>query len=263
MPLLATLQQRLQAYLLHGAEAIEAHVVGTERVPVATRLAIYGNAYRARLTEALAANHPALAKLLGEAGFAVLASDYIRTHESRSFSIRWYGDVLAEFLAVEPRYADVPVLAELARWEWAMSEAFDAAESVPIDADVLAAFSPDRWAQLRFGWHPSVRVLALGWNAPEIWKALTSDAPRPAAEALAAPQAWLIWRQELTVRFRSLDEAESRAIALSRYGSNFGQLCDALCADADADERDAAVQAAAWLRGWVGAGLIVAADVRD
>jgi hypothetical protein len=74
------------------------------------------------------------------------------------------------------------------------------------------------------------------------------------------PQAWLIWRRELRVCFRSLAAAESRLIALARYGSNFGQLCDALCAELD--EEDAAAQAAAWLGEWVASGLIVAAAVR-
>ena len=69
-----------------------------------------------------------LAKLLGEADFAALAAAYIAAHDSPYFSIRYYGDALAKFLATREDYAAAPVLAELAQWEWAMTAVFDAAD---------------------------------------------------------------------------------------------------------------------------------------
>ncbi len=73
-------------------------VRGTTRVPASTRLAIYANAYRARLSEGLESNFPVLAKLMGVSEFRGLAHRYIEGHESRHRSIRWYGDRLAQFL---------------------------------------------------------------------------------------------------------------------------------------------------------------------
>ena len=58
MSALAHLQGEFQEYLLRGAPAVEAHVLGTARVPVATRLGIYAGAYRSRLADALEANFP-------------------------------------------------------------------------------------------------------------------------------------------------------------------------------------------------------------
>src|SRR5262249_50106553 len=121
---LAQVQRDFQDYLLRGDGAVEAHVVGTARVPVATRLAIYGGAYRSRLGEALESNYPALAKLLGAADFGTLANDYVTAHDSPYFSVRYYGDALPQFLATHEEYAAAPVLAELAQWEWAMTSVF-------------------------------------------------------------------------------------------------------------------------------------------
>ncbi|HKZ74682.1 MAG TPA: DNA-binding domain-containing protein [Steroidobacteraceae bacterium] len=257
MTSLGTLQEELQAYVLRGTTVIAARVVGTARVPAGTRLAIYGNAYRARLTDALASNYPALAKLAGAGGFAELAGDYIRAHDSHGPSIRWYGDRLAEFLASDARYAEVPLLTELARWEWALSEAFDAADAQPLGAAALAAVAPERWASLCFVWHPSVRSLALSWNAPEICRSLKNDEERPAAEVLDVPRCWLVWRQALEVRFRSLDAGEAHAIDMSRAGGTFGEVCEML---ATLDAPRAAARASAWLREWVDTGLIVNAS---
>src|SRR5579864_6716562 len=134
---LSQLQDAFQRYMLHGEADIRQQVVGTARVPVQTRLAIYGDGYILRLLEALQATFPALAALAG-ADFERIGSHYIRTHESQFFSIRYYGDQLPQFLASDPQYAAVPILAELARWEWAMATVFDATDRVPLKVGDLA-----------------------------------------------------------------------------------------------------------------------------
>jgi hypothetical protein len=251
---LALVQGDFQDYLLRGAAAIDEHVLGSARVPLATRLGIYAGAYRGRLAEALAGNYPALARLL-DADFEPLASEYVRSHDSPFFSIRYYGDDLARFLASHEAYSGAPLLAELARWEWAMTSAFDAADAVPLTAEALGSVAAERWAQLRFQWHPSVTRLPLHWNAPQIWQALTAEVPRPAAAFAAEPTEWLLWRQELTTYFRSLAATEAAALDAARSGWPFGELCELLCKQVG--DAQAPAQAATFLRGWIGAGLII------
>jgi hypothetical protein len=254
---LALVQGDFQDYLLRGSQAVEAHVLGSARVPVATRLDVYGGAYRARLAEALEANFPALAKLLDGADFATLASRYVNTHDSAFFSIRYYGHELPQFLGDDPDYAAAPVLAELARWEWAMTGAFDAADATPLTHAALARFSPQEWAQLRFSWHPSVARLGLVWNVPQLWQALTQATERPAATVNREPKPWLLWRQALTTYFRSLPATEARVLDAARDGWPFGELCALLCDELG--ETQAPAQAALLLRGWIDAGLITGA----
>lgn len=251
---LATLQERLQARVLGGEHAIEAHVVGTSAADVAARLAIYSDAYRTRLTEALANNYPALAKLLGTRDFASLAGRYIAAHVSRTPSIRYYGVALSEFLATDAGYQDAPVLAELAAWEWAMTEVFDAADGSPIGAEALVCIAPEDWAELRFDFHPSVRRLELRWNVPPLWKALTADEPRPEHELAAEPQAWLQWRDGLRTLFRSLEADEAAALRVTMDGGSFGELC--LRLSKLLDDAQAPGRAAVHLRSWLDAGLV-------
>ena len=257
MSTLARMQREFQDYLLRGDTAVEARVVGTARVPAATRLGIYAGAYRSRLAEALESNYPVLAKLLGEADFAALAADYIAAHDSPFFSIRYYGDALAKFLATHEDYTAAPVLAELAQWEWAMTAVFDAADVAPLGADDLARIPPPHWAQLRFRWHPSVQRLALWWNVPQLWQALSDDRERPTMTLAAAPVQWLLWREKLTTYFRALPKTEAGALDAACSGWPFGELCALLCEELG--ESEAPAQAAALLRGWIGSGLIVSA----
>src|SRR5580704_14725 len=145
---LAAIQDDFQAYLLRGSQAIAGRVAGSTTVPVAVRLGIYGGAYGSRLSDALQANYAALAKLLDE-DFPALAHEYVRSHDSPFFSIRYYGDQLARFLAAEEKYSGAPILAELASWESTMSCVFDAADATPITHEALTRVRPQEWARLR------------------------------------------------------------------------------------------------------------------
>jgi hypothetical protein len=255
---LADLQGDFQDYLVSGAAAIQARVLGTAQVPVATRLGIYGSAYASRLAEALGTNFPAMLRLMGEEDFDTLARAYVAAHASTFFSIRHYGDRLAEFLASDPAYCEAPVLAELARWEWSLGLAFDAADAMPLTHEALARVLPAQWAQLRFAWHPSVRRLDLHWNAPQIWQAVTEESEVPPVTFGQRAQPWLVWRQDLATYFRSLPATEAAVLDAARKGWPFGELCTLLCAEVG--DAEAPLQAATLLRGWIAAGLITRAD---
>ncbi len=115
----------------------------------------------------MAADYPALQALLGAEEFAALASAYAESRPPSHYSIRWAGAGLAEFLR------DRPDLADLARFERTLSEAFDAADATPLTAEALAGLPAERWPELRLFFHSSLRCLALHHNAPELWHAAT------------------------------------------------------------------------------------------
>jgi hypothetical protein len=252
---LESLENDFQSFLLTGTADIDKRVVGTARVPIATRLAIYGNAYRARLAETMEVHYPALVALLGAEDFDKLCGAYIDAHDSRFSSIRYYGGELAAFLATHTDYKATPAWSELARFEWAMTEVFDAADAAVIDVRALAQIAPEAWAGLKFDLHPSLRRLDLHWNAPPLWKALTANRSAPEEVSQNDAVAWLLWRRELQIYFRPLKEPEAQALDAVRAGESFGAVCVRLCAhfgDAAAPAR-----AAGYLREWVESGMIV------
>lgn len=260
MSRLPDIQDAFQRYLLSGDSTIGSHVVGTARVPVETRLAIYGDGYRLRLIEALQKTFPVLAELLGESDFEALAAQYVEAYESPFFNIRWYGDQMGQFLAADPKYSSVPILAEMARWEWAMAAVFDAADAETIGISAFAQIAPADWAALQFDFSPALQVLELEWNVPQLWKAVTEgsdERPDPVHE----PASYLIWRRELQIYFRPFGEAEASVVAAARNGHSFGELCVLLCEHLDPSE--APHHAAGFLRGWVESGLLVGLAASD
>lgn len=250
---LAELQRDFQRHVMHGHERIVDAVAGTSNVPATLRLEIYSEAYRLRLTEALASTLPRLQQLLGKEQFAEVARDYIDLCPSSYPSIRWFGDQMPRLL--RKSFPEQPWLAELATWEWAIAAAFDGADAEPVGIDALAAVAPEHWPSLTFQFHPTVQVLRTHTNAPVLFKALSADDRLPEPVALDEPQSWLIWREELRTQYRSLSLDESAALAVMRGGGSFEMLCDALCTWHDADAVPA--QAAGLLKRWVVEQMIV------
>jgi hypothetical protein len=253
---LAVLQHALQQFILRGAADLGEYVQGTAQASAGTRLAVYANAYGTRLAEALESNFPMLASFMGADEFRALARRYIEQHDSSHRSVRWYGDRLAQFLAADPRYRDAEQLADLAAWEWAMAEAFDAADAPCLTRVELTSRAPQEWADLKFRVHPSLRRLDLAWNAPQTWKALQDGVAAPAPECVSPPQSWLLWRKDLQLLFRSLDPLEAAVLEGLLAGKPFGELCVGLAQQLG--EAEASRRAAQLLHGWVESGLISA-----
>lgn len=224
MNALANLQAAVQAHLLTGAGGAAELLTDAPT----QRLKIYAFAYRARLRDALADDFPALYKELGQRRFDALARAYLAAHPSRHYSVRALGRALPRFLReYAPRR---PHLGELAQFEWAQLEAFDAADSTPVTPAEFAALAPTTWPGLRLRLAPSVQVQAFMTSAVERARALRAGDPPPRLRRYRRPRYTLVWRQDLEVFVRPLTRAEADALTAAANGARFDALCETLCA---------------------------------
>lgn len=254
MTTLRELQTVFREHLLRPDTAMQTYVVDAGRTDTATRLAVYSDAYRIRLLEGLDANYPALHKWLGDREFCRLGEAYLEARPSQHYSIRWFGHLLPAFMAHTTPWNEQPFACELAEFEWAMSEAFDAADADSIGFDRIATLAPAAWAGLRLTFHPSLRRLPLFWNVPPIWQALTRDETPDTPERTTTAAPWIVWRRALALYYRPLDIDEARALDTARDGTTFAALCERLCEWIDAEH--VAMRAAGFLQQWVQDGLI-------
>jgi len=252
---LHALQQDLQDYILLGAAPILKQVVGTDKVGVDIRLGIYANGYRLRLLEVLETDYPGVKALLDDSeAFYDMGREYIEIHPSPYFNVRWYGDCLPEFLRTTPRYCNRAVLAEMAAFEWAMTLAFDAPDQPVASIDTVARLSPASWPNMQFTAHAAVQRLDLRWNVPTLWNNIDAQDEPGNVEENEYPIAWLLWRKDLKIYFRSLNVDEAWAIDAMTKGASFGEICEGLCEWVDAVH--VAPHAAAMLKRWLADGLI-------
>ncbi len=255
---LPELQQAFARYLrLRDGEAADL-VLGDEKADAQERLDLYAGAYVTRLIEALENHYAGLWGLVGDEQFWLLCREYIAANPSSFASIREFGHRLADFLSDTAPYSEYPQLAEMAAFEWAQGRVFDAADSEPLSEADLLQVPPERWGLMRFTFAPALQRLDLYWNVPQIWQALERKETPPEALRQEIPVVWLVWRQELDPRWRSLEVDEAWALEHALAGGDFAALCEGLLEWVDTQH--APLRAAGFLRTWLSHGLITGMD---
>lgn len=223
------LQQSIQAYLLQTNEQAVQHIRPAAQQAAVERLQIYSKGYLLRLAECLAQDYPVLRQWLGEEAFDQLVANYLAAYPSQHFSIRYVGQVLAQFLTEQQPYAAQPELAEFAQFEWAIGLATDAADANVLTQDDLMAVAPEQWANLQLALHPSIQTLKLHYNISAIWQTVSEQQEVPKLHYQEQPTIWLIWRNDLTAYYRSINEAEQAFLTGIQQNENFATLCELLC----------------------------------
>ena len=259
MKQLAQLQHAFQDYVLEPGKPESISWVSSHgRADPETQLSTYAFAYRARLKEVLANDYHALLMAVGDEQFNQLSEDYIDAHPSRYYSLRDFGRHLPEFVfdrvQHHQRYLDKHWLYELALFEWTLGQAFDAPDSTTFGEQEMAMIPAESWSNLRFYIHPSVHRIDFEWNIPQMWQALTHDIPSQVTASRDISNPWLVWREQLVTRFRSLEADEQRTLDLLIAGNSFYQVCEALSTSMSED--DVPMRAAGLLKNWIAQGLI-------
>lgn len=252
---LLSLQKKFQDHLFNSTNEIYNDIVDTKQVSTDVRLAIYSQAYRSRLMEALATHYPVIQYYLGDEQFEALANDYLDCNPSQYRSIRWFGDTLDVFLKVTEPYNLHPYLSELAKIEWTMTLVFDAKNCDAVSLEALNNVPPESWIDMRLTLHPSVHLIQLSWNSMLVWDAITREEPPCDLQVNTTPVTWVLWRNNLINCFYSLAHDEACALNTLHKGLTFGDICESLCEWMNEDE--VALRAVSLLKEWISHGLIV------
>ncbi|MFN7097328.1 MAG: putative DNA-binding domain-containing protein, partial [Gammaproteobacteria bacterium] len=241
---LMQIQLAFQRYLFKSESTFETLIVGNQKAPAKERLTIYVNAYQSRLMNLLTKDFPVLYKILGHENFNTMAKQYIARYPSSSRSIRWFGEYLSLFLM--ERYA------ELAKFEWNLSEAFDAADSEILTIEQLSAMPAETWPLMQLTLIPSVRVGNVEWNTLAVWQAAQQDGINMASVKLQQPLQYLVWRKQYQVKFRELTNVEMVVIQEIIAGKNFAEICEKLCEVISSSQ--VALEAVTLLKKWINEG---------
>jgi hypothetical protein len=231
-----------------GTPDVETLIVGNARAGARERLQVYAHMYQARLVEALEAQFPRLARRLGGEAFAAVVSAYAADHPSHHPSLRFLGRDLPGWLA---RAGVAQGLADLACLEWVRADVFDERDEPLLTLDAVRARPTEALAALPLRAVAASRLIEVDAGALALW-----DEP----EAGAAPRgrtAVLVWRKDVAVYHRPVDEAERAALGRAAEGTSFGALCETLAATLPAEE--AIGRAFAWLSTWLADEMLVAA----
>jgi Putative DNA-binding domain len=227
-------------------DLLEASIAARAPLDARARASIYAEMYRFRLADALRADYPRLAHLLGDEGFLELATAYASVRPSTSSDIGQFGRHLAGFLAEHPGPRGDE--SDLARLEWALAEAFTALDAEPVTQEALGRLG-EAAADATFFFVPSLQTLALGHDVLPLWEELdVSDEP-PAMDAREVHV--VVWRKGFQVLHRAMPAEEATALSRAQGGRSLAEVCEAFVESED-PQGDAFRTLGAWFSGgWV------------
>lgn len=170
--------------------------------------AIYRNTVTKGCIDALQANFPTVARLVGDDWFRSAALAYVRAHPPQDSRLLAYGDEgFAAFVQSLPSAAELPYLAGVAQADalWRASHA--AADARVLPAHALAQDAPEALATRVLQPHPSTRW---AWfdDAPiaSLWSHERAGEPVPATLAWQG-EGLLFTREDGVVRWQALPRA--------------------------------------------------------
>lgn len=169
--------------------------------------AVYRNTVMSGWVDALQANHPAVARLVGAEWFRGAAMAYALEHPAHDARLMVYGDEFPEFLAACEAARDLPYLAGVARLDRAWTEAHVAADA-DTDAAFLVSVPQHELGAVRIAAHPAARW---AWFDAlpvfTIWSRQHADEPA-AGEIEWRGEGALLTRPADTVQWRSATASE-------------------------------------------------------
>lgn len=226
-----SLRQRLLLRALWADAGPEALAGWVREVPPRRErgLQVYRANAGALAERALAAAYPTVAQLVGEDSFAALARAlWFATPPQRGDIAQW-GEGLPGFIADAPQLADEPYLADVARFDWLVHRAEQAADRSAVRGlELLAEVDPAR-LQLRPA--AGVALLCSAYPVFSIRQAHRSEAEdrfAPVREAFAAGRGdnVLVWRDGFKAAVSTLPDADARFMQTTLDGRSLAQALD-------------------------------------
>ncbi len=208
-------------------------------------VAVHRNNYRSQLIACLRETFEKTRAWLGEEAFTAAAISHSIATPPHSWTLGAYGEGFDLTLAA--LYPRDPEVAELAWLDWALSRAFEGADATLLLPDALTLID---WDNARLLLAPTLRTAPITTNVLAIWSALAAETMPPTAELLPEPMHVIVWRQQFTPTFRSIDATEHAALVQIQSGATFAELCATL-AEACGEDTGIATASAMlgqWLR---------------
>ena len=181
--------------------------------------AIYRNTVMKACVDALQANFPSVARLVGGDWFRAAAALYVAAQPPDDARMLQYGGSFADFLQAFEPARELPYLADVARLDLCWTQAHAAADA-PSDTAFIATLSPDALGATRVVPHPAARWR---WFASQpiftIWsrnRGESGDASEIAWQGegalLTRPQGAVIWREASAADCAFLDACSGGAL---------------------------------------------------
>lgn len=244
-----------------------------DRLDSFERLQIYNQQYWWRLLGNFGEDFHGLRAVVGQRKFDILATAYLESCPSTSWSLRDLGEKLEAFIATHPALVapHEKLALEMVRVEWARIVAFDGEERPRLDPARIAKIPPDK---LKIGVQPYVALLEL-WHPIDdllgklrnttietgsVSNAVAASRSRRRKRLFARPRKvplhLAVHRHELAVYYKRLEPEAYRLLVALRDGATLDSACARAFADAKELPEQSAAKVQAWFSNWMRLGWL-------
>lgn len=225
-------------------------------LPPHDRLEIYREQFWIRHLASLDEDFPTLTWVLGgRDAFRALASAYLQAFPPRTWDLQRLGADLPGFVADHPRLQDDALARDAVLLDWAFMEAFDAPDSSPFDAHVLASTPEDAWPTARIDFHASLRLLAIAYPLHDVRTAVQGGAEVERPESV--PTHLAVYRDAACfLRAQVLEPLAFELLEALRAGTALGEACEAVARVSGRDPLEIGGELGGWFQQWTAAGWI-------
>ena len=244
-----------------------------DRLDSFERLQIYNQQYWWRLLGNFSEDFYGLRAVIGQRKFDRLATAYLESCPSMSWSLRDLGEKLKDFIAAHPEFVapHEKLAVEMVRVEWARIVAFDGPEHPRIDPARIAKIAPDKlkigvqpYVSLIEMWHPIDDLLGKLKNATietgSVSNAVAAARARRPKRLMAHPRKeplfLAVHRHELSVFYKRLEPAAYRLLVALREGETLDSACEHAFAGAKELPEKSAAKVQAWFSNWMRLGWL-------
>ena len=259
---------------------VESVITRSQALNSVDRLAVYGNAYYARLLECMRDLFPALVQALGAELFDSFAFSYLQQCPPHSYTLERLADRFVQFLEeTRPKLRDLTddtdeaddtgdlaanadtdedVLAaawpdfiiDLARLEWTIDHVFDGPgveRQPPLTVEQLTSIPADQWPHARLEPVVCLRLLTFKYPVNGYYTAFRRGEAPPLPDACESFAA--IARRDYIVRRFELSKPQFELLSALVSGRSVGEAI-AQCTDFCADVDSVATSLQNWFRIW-------------
>ena len=189
-----------------------------------------GNARLVRV-EALLAAFPVCGQIVGAEFMRGVCRCYVSAEPAASANLCDDGARMGDFLAQFAPAAELPYLADVARFEWAWHRAAWAAAADCWRPAQLAALPPEAWADVRLSRHPAANCVASPWPLGEIF-ACHQDNPHGDfyIDLNSGGGVWLLSRPALAPQWLALSPGQAALLEALWLNAPLGDAAQAALA---------------------------------
>jgi hypothetical protein len=184
--------------------------------------AVYRNTWVKALLDALDANFPVVAALLGPELFKTVSVSYAKAHPASSPILALYGDEFPDALANHEISRELPYLSDVARLERLWTECFFASDAAEFGSSDCGRITPKELLEAKPRLHPATRFARFATPAVTIWQAHRATGEFEEIEPDWVAEHALVTRRGMQVSVTLIDEATLALLEAIRRGLTIG-----------------------------------------